>query len=166
MQEQAAAILSQILQVHFSNVVWATIIASPVIGSFLGVVVERLPAGRQFLWGRSQCDACGHTLSALDLVPFASWLHSQGRCRYCRAKLSAFYPLIELAALLVAVWSATATSGARFLASCVIGWMLLVVVAIDWRKRRRFYAPALALFVWLAYLYGPTLLKLLGPRAS
>jgi prepilin signal peptidase PulO-like enzyme (type II secretory pathway) len=159
-------ILSQFLEVHFTNFVWAVIVASPVIGSFLGVVVERLPAGRQFLWGRSQCDACGHTLGVLDLIPFASWLHSQGRCRYCRAELSAFYPLIELAALLVAIWAATATTGLWFIASCVIGWTLLVAATIDWHKRRRAYSPLLALIVWLACLYGPTILKLLGQRAS
>jgi hypothetical protein len=165
-RKQVVGILPQFLEVHFTNIVWAVIVASPVVGSFLGVVVERHPAGRQFLWGRSQCDACGHTLGALDLIPFASWLHSQGRCRYCRVKLSVFYPLIEFAALAVAVWSAAATAGAWFVASCVFGWLLLVVAIIEWRERRRLYVPVLAVLVWLACLYGPTILKLLEPRAS
>ncbi len=138
---------------HFDNVAWAAIIASPVIGSFLGVMIERLPSGRQFLWGRSHCDACGHPLGALDLVPFASWTIARGRCRYCHARLSAFYPLIELAAVVVVIWAATGASGVRFLASCAIGWLLLVAAVIDWRKRRTLYGPAIALLVWLVWLY-------------
>jgi len=125
------------------------------VGSFLGVVIERLPAGRPFVWGRSVCDACGHELEPLDLIPFASWLLTRGRCRYCRARLSVFYPLIELAALLVAVWAATAASGWRFLASCVLGWVLLVIAAIDWRTRRKYAVTALAAVVWIAWLYLP-----------
>jgi leader peptidase (prepilin peptidase)/N-methyltransferase len=150
--------LSRFFDLHFSNTAWAVIIASPVIGSFLGLAIERLPAGRTILWGRSQCDICGHTLGSRDLVPFASWIFAGGRCRYCRTQLSVFYPLIEFAALLVAVWSATAATGALFLASCVVGWLLLVAAVIDWRKRGRFHTPASALFVWLACLYGPTIL--------
>jgi leader peptidase (prepilin peptidase)/N-methyltransferase len=146
--------LSRYFDLHFSTMVWAVIIASPVIGSFLGLAIERLPAGRTILWGRSQCDTCGHPLGPLDLIPFVSWA------------TSAFYPLIELAALVVAVCSATATSGVWFLASCAVGWTLLVVATIDWRKRRRFYVALSALFVWLACLYWPTVLTLLGPRAS
>jgi leader peptidase (prepilin peptidase)/N-methyltransferase len=150
--------LSSLPDLHLTEITVATIIAAPVVGSFLGVVIERLPAGRPFVWGRSVCDACGHELGALDLIPFASWLLTRGRCSYCRAKLSVFYPLIELAALLVAAWAATAASGLWFLASCVPGWALLVVAAIDWRKRRRYAVPALAAVVWLAWLYLPAAL--------
>jgi leader peptidase (prepilin peptidase)/N-methyltransferase len=151
--------LSRFFDLHFGNLAWAAIIASPVIGSFLGLAIERLPAGRTILWGRSQCDICGHTLGPRDLVPFASWILSGGRCRYCRTRLSVFYPLIEIAALLVAVWSATATAGVRFLASCVIGWLLLVAAAIDWRKRGRFLIPVTAIVVWLVWLYAPVALS-------
>jgi leader peptidase (prepilin peptidase)/N-methyltransferase len=150
--------LSPFLNTHFTNTAWAAIVASPIIGSFLGVVVERLPARRAFMLGRSECDACGHVLGPLDLIPFASWIFSAGRCRYCRTKLSVFYPLIELGALVVALWSATAATGWRFLAACTVGWLLLVAATISWRKRKRLCVPALALVVWVVWLYAPTIL--------
>lgn len=134
--------------------VLATLLVSPVIGSFLGVVIERVPAGRPFLWGRSECDACRHPLGLPDLIPFASWIFSRGRCRHCGARLSVFYPLIEFAAVGVALWSATATSGWHLLASCIVGWGLLAFAVTEWRQCKRIYVPALALLVWLAWLYG------------
>jgi prepilin signal peptidase PulO-like enzyme (type II secretory pathway) len=65
------------------------------IGSFLNVVIWRLPRN-QNLGGRSKCPHCQHTLSAWDLIPVFSFLLSNQRCRYCRRKISARYPLIEL----------------------------------------------------------------------
>jgi len=150
--------LPSLPELQLTTVTVAAIVAAPVVGSFLGVVIERLPAGKPFVWGRSRCDACGHVLEPLDLIPFASWLLARGRCRYCRARLSVFYPLIELAALLAVIWAATATSGWRFPVSCVLGWALLVVAAIAWRRQRRYAVPALAAAVWVAWLYGPAVL--------
>lgn len=66
------------------------------IGSFLGVVIDRLPKGESIVKGRSHCDHCRKTLTVLDLVPVFSFLFLQGRCRYCKVKLSWFYPLIEV----------------------------------------------------------------------
>jgi leader peptidase (prepilin peptidase) / N-methyltransferase len=116
----------------------AVLVAGPFVGSFLGVVIERLPAGRPLAFGRSRCDACGATLGAKDLVPIASWLWQRGRCAHCRAELSAFYPIIELAALAVAASAALAVSGWLLLVSCMLGWMLLTLAAID---QRHFLLP-------------------------
>ena len=138
---------------HVTILTVVLVLVSPIVGSFLGVVIARLPAGRPFLWQRSECDACSHPLGPLDLVPFASWAFARARCRYCNARLSAFYPLIELAAVVVAVWSALATTGWRLVASCAIGWVLLVAAAIAWRKNTRVFVPALALAAWLVWLY-------------
>lgn len=66
------------------------------VGSFLGVVVDRLPKKESILRGRSHCDNCKKTLSAFDLIPVFSFVFLRGRCRYCKAKLSLFYPLIEI----------------------------------------------------------------------
>ncbi len=68
-----------------------------VFGSFLNCAAWRTARGESFLKGRSRCTACGHELSALDLVPVLSWVFLKGRCRYCGAKISARYPLTELA---------------------------------------------------------------------
>ena len=68
-----------------------------VFGSFLNCAGMRIAAGEDFVHGRSHCMSCGHTLSAADLVPVASYLFLRGRCRYCGEKMSARYPITELA---------------------------------------------------------------------
>ena len=108
----------------------AVLIAAPFVGSFLGVLVLRLPEGRPVVAGRSACPACGKVLGPLELVPLLSWLAQRGRCRSCGASLSVFYPAIELAALAVAAAAAVATSGAAFYLACLVGWILLVPGAI------------------------------------
>jgi leader peptidase (prepilin peptidase)/N-methyltransferase len=116
----------------------AVLLAAPFVGSFLGVAIERLPAGRPIAFGRSRCDACGATLGARDLVPVVSWLRQRGRCAYCKAELGAFYPIIELAALAVALSAAWVLSGWLLLVSCALGWTLLTAAAID---QRHFLLP-------------------------
>src|SRR3989344_2764332 len=65
------------------------------VGSFLNVVVLWYHTGRTVL-GRSSCAACAHKLSWFDLVPLASFVLLRGKCRYCRARISFQYPLVEL----------------------------------------------------------------------
>ena len=67
------------------------------IGSFLNVVVDRIPQGKSILKGRSHCDYCQHVLSLWDLFPVLSFMLLWGKCRYCHRSLSFQYPLIELA---------------------------------------------------------------------
>ncbi len=66
------------------------------IGSFANVVIYRLPRGESVVFPGSHCPNCGHNLGALELVPVLSWLGLRGRCRGCRAPISARYPVIEL----------------------------------------------------------------------
>jgi len=66
------------------------------IGSFLNVVVYRLPEGRSLVSPGSHCPACGTAIGVRDNVPVLSWLWLGGRCRACRAPISARYPAIEL----------------------------------------------------------------------
>lgn len=109
------------------------IVLSPFIGSFIGVLVTRAEDPGSIVLGRSACPSCGHRLSAIDLVPVLSWLALRGRCRYCHAPIGVFYPLIELAALAVAVWSALALPNEYVWASCVLGWALLALAATDFK---------------------------------
>lgn len=109
------------------------IFAAPFVGSFLGLLAVRLPAGEGVVWGRSLCRRCRHPLAAADLLPLLSWLRTGGRCRHCRGALGWFYPGIELAALGVALWAAAFTSGWILVASCLLGWTLLALAAIDLR---------------------------------
>lgn len=66
-----------------------------VIGSFLNVIIYRIPEGRTVVKGHSMCMTCGHELGALDLVPVFSWLFLGGKCRYCKAPVSSRYIKIE-----------------------------------------------------------------------
>jgi leader peptidase (prepilin peptidase) / N-methyltransferase len=110
-----------------------SIMLAPFVGSFVGLLIERLPAGRQVIVGRSICTSCGTTLGAIDLVPFLSWLMLRGRCRHCGAGVSGFYPLIELAALAVAIWVAAVLPDRLIWAGCILGWALLALAVIDGR---------------------------------
>lgn len=65
------------------------------IGSFLNVVIYRLPHQESIAAGHSHCTSCGHTLAWYDLFPLFSYLFLRGRCRYCQAKISFRYPAVE-----------------------------------------------------------------------
>lgn len=67
-----------------------------VIGSFLLVLIERLPKEKPVFLSRSECDYCKYVLSPLDLIPVFSFIFLKGRCRYCQKKLSIKYPMMEL----------------------------------------------------------------------
>jgi leader peptidase (prepilin peptidase)/N-methyltransferase len=65
------------------------------VGSFLNVVIHRVPRGESVVRPRSRCPGCERTLSALENVPLFSWLVQRGRCRGCGMRISARYPAIE-----------------------------------------------------------------------
>jgi leader peptidase (prepilin peptidase)/N-methyltransferase len=106
---------------------------APFIGSFLGVLVTRYDSPASALGGRSACDACGIALGAQDLVPLLSWAALRGHCRHCGAAVGFFYPLIEGAALAVALWSGLIFTGATLWVSCLLGWMLVALAAADFK---------------------------------
>lgn len=66
-----------------------------IIGSFLNVIILRLPKG-EAMTGRSHCVDCGHELAAKDLVPVLSFILLRGRCRYCRKPISTRYLYVEI----------------------------------------------------------------------
>lgn len=66
------------------------------IGSFLNVLIDRIPKGKSFAKGRSYCDSCKKTLKWYDLIPVFSFIFLQGKCRQCRSPISFYYPIVEL----------------------------------------------------------------------
>ncbi|MCQ2536870.1 MAG: prepilin peptidase [Lachnospiraceae bacterium] len=68
-----------------------------VIGSFLNVVILRVPVRESIVSKRSHCTSCSHVLHWYDLFPLFSYLFLRGRCRYCGAKISPQYPIVEAA---------------------------------------------------------------------
>jgi len=68
-----------------------------VVGSFLNVVIYRVPRHLSIVRPRSACPHCHHPISERDNIPLVSWLILRGRCRHCRSPISARYPLVESA---------------------------------------------------------------------
>ncbi|MGA8402253.1 MAG: A24 family peptidase, partial [Stellaceae bacterium] len=112
---------------------WYLVAVALLVGSFVGVVIDRLPEGEPFGGGRSRCGECSTALTARDLVPLASWLTSRGRCRHCGARIGWFYPIVELAALAIAVLSLCVDRGFEAWVDALLGWWLLALGWIDWR---------------------------------
>jgi len=65
------------------------------IGSFVNVVIYRVPAGLSVVYPRSRCPHCGHTLTPIELIPIVSWVIQGGKCRNCKAPIAVRYPLVE-----------------------------------------------------------------------
>jgi leader peptidase (prepilin peptidase)/N-methyltransferase len=107
-----------------------------IVGSFLNVVIHRVPRGESIVRPRSRCPSCRTAIASFDNVPVLSWLLLRGRCRHCRAPISARYPLIE--ALTGAAFVAIAvTHGASALT--VLWWIfaagLIAAAGIDFDER-------------------------------
>lgn len=109
---------------------WIAMLAGPFVGSFVGVLIRRLPRERPDLWGRSICERCGHRLSPLELVPLAGYMALQGRCRACGGRIAPMHVAVELAALAVA--AVAAWLGDDVWPTCALGWTLLALAWLDW----------------------------------
>ena len=89
------------------------------IGSFLNVVIHRLPRHESLISPASHCPSCGYVLRAIDNVPILSYAMLLGRCRQCRARISVRYPLVEIA-----------TAAVFVLHYFVFGWSPLLAVRL------------------------------------
>jgi leader peptidase (prepilin peptidase)/N-methyltransferase len=108
------------------------VLAAPFVGSFLGVLVARLPSGQPVVLGRSRCPRCGAALGVPDLLPLLSYAALRGRCRHCQQQIGIFHPAVELAALAIALCAAWADpDAARLWIDCGLGWTLLALGWID-----------------------------------
>jgi leader peptidase (prepilin peptidase)/N-methyltransferase len=87
--------------VQTAFVIVSAFVLGAVVGSFLNVVIWRVPRGESIVRPPSHCPACSTPLQPRDLVPIGSWVVLRGRCRTCQVRISARYPLIELATGLV-----------------------------------------------------------------
>jgi leader peptidase (prepilin peptidase)/N-methyltransferase len=129
------------------------------LGSFLNVLIVRLPAGDSVVRPGSRCPRCGVRLRWIHNVPVLSWLALRGRCAFCHAAIGWQYPVVELAT--AAIWASHAAAwGAtpRALSGAVLLTLLLAISVID---ARHFLIPdelslgGLAIGFLLSVLPGP-----------
>ena len=105
-----------------------------VFGSFLNVLIYRIPLKQEFVKTPSHCMTCGHKLAWYDNSPLVSWLSLKGRCRYCNTKISPQYPIIE--GLNGILWVLTfVMCGINFMSILYAGMIsaLIALSVIDWR---------------------------------
>ena len=160
-QAYATGLLDRLTEVGTAE--WSLVLVAPFIGSFLGLLIRRLPEGSPIVRGRSHCDACGATLRVRDLMPILSWLAAAGRCRYCRQPLSWFYPGVELAALAIALAAVLIDGGlidgrVGVWLDCLLGWWLLALGWIDlrsWLLPDALTLPLIIAGLAAAFLFNP-----------
>jgi leader peptidase (prepilin peptidase)/N-methyltransferase len=137
--------------------VWATPVAlllGLLVGSFLNVVIHRLPKMLERAWAaqcaelsgaqappqerynlavpRSRCPACGHAITAAENIPVVSWLALKGRCSACGARISARYPLVELVAGVATAYVVWRWGpGWKAAAAALLLWSLIALTFID-----------------------------------
>lgn len=111
-----------------------------IIGSFLNVVVYRVPLGRSVAFPPSACTACGTRIRGYDNVPVLSWLLLRGRCRSCGDRISARYPAVELATgvffaavvlrFVTALGTATSTAGLVGVVLALAAFLYLAAISV------------------------------------
>ena len=102
------------------------------IGSFLNVVIHRLPRGQSLVAPPSRCPRCGYWLKWYDNIPIAGWLLLGGRCRECKNRISIQYPIVELITALLFVFVVWLTPPGPLLFSRLLFVCLLIpLFAID-----------------------------------
>lgn len=105
-------------------------------GSFLNVVIYRLPLGRSVVRPRSSCPGCGRPIPWNENIPVASYLFLKGRCRKCKMRISPRYPAVELAGMALAVVAVLRFGfGVDALFAYAFLMALLAITFIDWEHR-------------------------------
>ncbi len=107
------------------------------VGSFLNVVIHRVPLGESIVAPRSRCPECETQIASRDNLPIVSWLVLRGRCRHCAAPISARYPFVEvLTALVFLAVALTRGVDSDLALELPFASMLIAVAAIDLEHRK------------------------------
>jgi leader peptidase (prepilin peptidase)/N-methyltransferase len=117
--------------------VWILVVGTGAcVGSFLNVCIHRLPRRQSIVLPRSACPACGAPIAWYDNLPVLSYLILRGRCRRCRAPISAAYPLVEAAtAALFGLLLHARGPTVAFLVQAYLGAALIALILIDARHQ-------------------------------
>jgi len=104
------------------------------LGSFLNVVIYRLPKNESIVFPGSHCPLCGHPLRFYDNIPVLSYFFLRGQCRDCQAKISLQYPMVELlTAVSLFILYLKFNLSVQFLAYSVLILFLIPITVIDWK---------------------------------
>ncbi|MGT2425928.1 prepilin peptidase [Amnibacterium kyonggiense] len=114
------------------------------IGSFLNVVIHRVPAGLSVVRPPSACPGCGHAIAARDNVPVVSWLLLKASCRHCSAPIAIRYPIVE-AVTGVAFLVVSLRFGPPFLVQLPVSPALAAAAGLEWIAFLVLAAAAVAL---------------------
>ncbi|WP_288841752.1 A24 family peptidase [uncultured Deefgea sp.] len=141
--------------IEISMFIFCIAVLGLLIGSFLNVVIHRLPimmerefkqectallaepmpipaAKYNLVVPRSACPKCGHQITALENIPILSWLLLRGQCRQCKNKISARYPLVELMTALISGGLAWHFGySAPLIGALILAWFLITLIMID-----------------------------------
>ena len=110
------------------------LLLSPVIGSFIGVLICRLPTGRPVVLACSRCEGCDHVLTPGELVPLVSFMVLAGRCRWCGAQIAPKHLAVEFTCLGIAAWAVLAVPDPLLSwLTFALGSGLLALAWIDWQ---------------------------------
>jgi leader peptidase (prepilin peptidase)/N-methyltransferase len=103
------------------------------IGSFLNVVILRLPRQESLIKRASHCMTCGAKIRACDLIPVFSWIFLRGKCHNCGEKISPRYPIVEsLNGIMYVLTFTVMDFNAESIIACVVMSLLIVVAFMDW----------------------------------
>lgn len=103
------------------------------LGSFYNVVGYRLPKGQSIVFPPSHCPNCNHRLGASELIPILSFIFLKGKCKHCRQKISAFYPVFEfLTGLLFVISYIIFGPTKEFLLAITFVSLLIIIVVSDY----------------------------------
>jgi leader peptidase (prepilin peptidase)/N-methyltransferase len=101
-----------------------------IIGSFLNVVIYRLPKNESVVYPASHCMSCGHQLSPLELIPVFSYIFLKGKCKNCGEKISIRYPFVELFTGIIFIINYIYISDLIILTAGLVFSSLLIVLAL------------------------------------
>lgn len=117
------------------------------VGSFLNVVIDRMPLGKNFIIGRSHCDNCQKHLTWSELIPLLSYALLRGKCKHCKHHLSIFYPIIEMFTGLVFIVSSYVIFGLTLSRIYSLGFDLAFIYAL-------FISSCLICIFFIDYKFG------------
>ena len=136
------------------------------IGSFINVLVYRLPLNQSFIFGRSKCPKCEYQLAWFDNIPILSWLLLLGKCRKCKDNISINYPIVELLTAFLFVLNLYSKStfylDSPFLLSRIFGFIIIsICISLSLFDLRFLWLPSFITFNGLLLgLFGSLLISI------